>query len=140
MRKRFEKAFSALLAVLLITLACLAFMPWPLSDVVEGADGINGGMIVRYENQSYETVYPDEDQLQMIAEALTSSVGYFDRNRSSFAYDSTVPLYRLYLWSGGERMPDIWVSGEEFFYDQSQFVLDQTDAVTINAVLASCFS
>lgn len=140
MRKRFETAFSALLGILLITLACLAFMPWPMDNVVEGADSVKGGIVVRYENQNYNIAYPDDAEIELIAETLTSSVGYFDRNRSSFVYDSHVPLYRIYLWNEEERIPEIWVSGEELFYDQSQFVLDKTDAVTINAVLASCFS
>lgn len=139
MGKRFKKALQALGLVLLITFACLAFMPWRMSDAIGTLDEVDRCMILRYD-QSYSTAYPQDEQLEALVSALQSASGHFDRNRSSINYQGKEPLYRIYFWNGEGRIPEVWLCETAIFYDGSQFVLMETDAEALNTALASCFS
>lgn len=140
MGKRLTKALQALLLVLLITVGCLAFMPWKMSDVIPDLDTTQRGMILRYENGQYTSAYPKQEQLEALATAMADTTGSFDRKRSQAAYDPECPLYRVYLWNARGKLPEIVVCGTAFYYDGSQYVLRDEDAVRLNSQLASCFS
>ena len=139
MEKRLKKALQALLMVVGITVACLAFMPWQVRNVVEPLDEANRCMILRYD-QSYSTAYPMGDELEQLLETLGGSHGQFDRARGQLTYYGEEPLYRIFLWTPEGRIPDVWVCGPAFFYEGSQFMLNDADAAALDAMLASCFS
>ena len=139
MGKRLIKALQALGIVLLITVACFAFMPWQMSDVIEGLDDVDRCMILRYDH-SYSTAYPQEEALQTVAESLHASKGTFDRNRSGLVYSGDGPMYRIYLWTDEGRISDIWLCDSAIFYQGAQYILQDDDAQRINAALAGCFS
>ena len=139
MGKRLGKALQALGLVLLITVACFAFMPWQMSDVIDGLGDVNRCMILRYDH-SYSTAYPQEQALETVADALCGAKGTFDRNRSQLVYSGDAPMYRIYLWTHGGRISDIWLCDSAIFYDGAQYILHDDDAERVNAALASCFS
>lgn len=138
MGNRFIKAVEALAVVLLITVACLAFMPWQIGDVVEPLEETNRCMILRYDHE-YSTAYPSGEALELLVTTLADAKGHFDRNRSQLVYWGEEPLYRIYFWTSEGRIPDVWLCGTAFFYEGSQYVLNDDDAAAINEVLASCF-
>lgn len=138
MEKRLFKAVQALALILVITLACLAFMPWKISDVIEPLGESNRCMILRYD-QSYSTAYPVDEELEQLVAALAGSTGTFDRARDQLSYYGEEPLYRIYLWTPEGRISDIWMCGPAFFYDGAQYMLNDDDAAALGAVLASCF-
>lgn len=139
MGNRLKKAIQALILVLVITVGCLAFMPWRISDVVEPLEEANRCMILRYD-QSYSTAYPVDEELELLVAALAESTGTFDRAREQLSYYGEEPLYRIYLWTPEGRISDIWMCGPAFFYDGAQYMLNDDDAAALNDVLASCFS
>ena len=139
MGKRFIKALQALGLILLITLACLAFMPWSMHDVIDGVENVDRCMVLRY-NEQYSTAYPQEEQLEQVIAALQESRGNFDRNREALVYWGEEPLYRIYLWTNEGRIPDIWLCGTALFYDGTQYSLDEEDALRLNAAFEDCFS
>jgi len=139
MGDRLKKALQALGVVLVITVACLAFMPWQISDVIEPLSEADRCMILRYD-QSYSTAYPDDDALERLITTMEDTTGHFDRKRSNIVYKGAQPLYRIYLWTPEGRISDIWMCGAAFFYDGTQYMLNDSDAAVLNRVLASCFS
>ena len=139
MGNRLKKALQALGVVLVITVACFAFMPWRISDVIEPLSEANRCMILRYD-ESYSTAYPVGDGLEKLVATMDSATGHFDRNRSSIVYQGKQPLYRIYLWTPEGRIPDVWMCGSAFFYDGTQYLLTDADAAKLNRVIASCFS
>lgn len=139
MGARFKKAMQSLLIVLLITVACLAFMPWQISDVIEPLQDVNRCMILRY-SQDYSTAYPSEEALDQLIDTLSDTTGHFDRARNRIAYEGEEPLYRIYFWTREGRISDVWICGTAFFYDGSQYVLNDDDAEELNKLLTSCFS
>ena len=139
MGKRFKKAMQALMLILLITVACLAFMPWQLTDVVEPLEDATRCMILR-DDQNYTIAYPADETLQQVIATLADSTGHFDRNRGQLTYWGEEPLYRIYLWTAEGRIPDIWLCGTAFYYEGAQYVLNEADADAINAALDACFS
>lgn len=139
MGNRLKKAIQALILVLVITVGCLAFMPWQISDVIEPLAETNRCMILRYD-QSYSTAYPVDEELELLVATLADSKGTFDRARTQLSYYGEEPLYRIYLWTPEGRISDVWMCGPAFFYDGAQFILNDDDAAALNTVLASCFS
>ena len=139
MGNRLKKALQALGLVLLITLACLAFMPWSMRDVIEGLDDAEHCMILRY-NSQYTTAYSEGDEMEDVKNALQQSKGQFDRNREGLAYWGEEPLYHIYLWTKEGRIPDLWVCGSAIFYDGTQYTLDEESAMVLNEALDACFS
>lgn len=139
MGNRFKKAVQALLIVLLITVACLAFMPWQISDVIEPLDDVNRCMILRYARE-YSTAYPSEEKLEQLITTMTDTTGHFDRVRNRIVYKGGEPLYRIYFWTDEGRISDVWICGTSFFYEGSQYMLYDDDAERLNKLLASCFS
>ena len=138
MGNRLKKAIQALILVLVITVGCLAFMPWQISDVIEPLAETNRCMILRYD-QNYSTAYPVGEELELLVATLADSKGNFDRARGQLSYYGEEPLYRIYLWTPEGRISDVWMCGPAFFYDGAQFILNDDDAAALNAVLASCF-
>lgn len=139
MKNRLKKAVQALGLILVITVACLAFMPWRISDVIEPLAEANRCMILRYD-QTYSTAYPVDEELELLIETLSESTGQFDRAREQLSYYGEEPLYRIYLWTSEGRIPDVWLCGPAFFYEGSQYILHDEDAAALGEVLASCFS
>ena len=139
MGNRFKKAVQALLIVLLITVACLAFMPWQISEVIEPLDETSRCMILRYD-QNYSTAYPSGEDLELLVTTMAGSTGHFDRARNQLTYYGEEPLYRIYLWTPAGRIPEVWICGPAFFYEGAQYTLNDDDAARLNEVLASCFS
>jgi len=139
MEKRLFMAVQALALILVITVACLAFMPWKISDVIEPLEETNRCMVLRYD-QNYSTAYPIDEELELLIATLADSAGHFDRARDQLSYYGEEPLYRIYLWTPEGRISDIWLCGPAFFYDGAQYMLNEDDAAALNDVLASCFS
>ena len=139
MEKRLFKAVQALALVLVITVACLAFMPWQISDVIESLDQADRCMILRYA-QDYSTAYPADEELELLVTTMAASKGHFDRARERLSYYGEEPLYRIYFWTPEGRISDVWLCGTAFFYDGAQYMLNDDDAAALNAVLTSCFS
>ena len=139
MGNRLKKALQALGVILVITMACLAFMPWRISDVVEPLSETTRCMILRYD-ESYSTAYPVGDALERLIMTMDDATGHFDRNRSGISFKGKQPLYRIYLWTDEGRISDIWMCGTAFFYNGAQYILNDSDAAALNKVLASCFS
>ena len=139
MGKRFGKALQALALILLITVACFAFMPWKMCDVIENLDDVERCMILRYD-QSYSTAYPQDGELQGFVTTLQGAIGHFDRNRNHLMYWGDAPLYRIYFWSEEGRIPDVWLCGTAIFYEGAQYILNDDVAEQLNQILASCFS
>lgn len=139
MEKRLIKAVQALALILVITVACLAFMPWQISDVIEPLEEANRCMILRYD-QDYSTAYPVDEELELLVATLASATGHFDRARNQLSYYGEEPLYRIYLWTPEGRISDVWMCGTAFFYEDAQYMLNDDDAAALNEVLASCFS
>ncbi len=140
MFNRFKKAFSALLLILLITLGCLAFMPWRMNEVIPELADTQKCIILRYHDGVYAAAYPKDEALTQLAEVLGSATGHFDRKRSDIHYNSDAPLYRIYLWDSTGKLPEVWVCSTQFFYENTQYVLDEEDSLLVNAALQSCFN
>lgn len=139
MGKRLKKTLEALLLILVITIACLAFMPWQLGDVVEPLEDANRCMILRYD-QDFSTAYPADEELELLVTTMGSSIAHFDRARNQVFYYGEEPLYRIYMWTPEGRIPEIWLCGPAFFYEGAQYMLNDDDAAKLNEVLTSCFS
>lgn len=139
MGNRLKKAMQALGLVLLITVACLAFMPWKMTDVIDGLDKVERCVVLRYD-LDYSTAYPQDVQLESVKTALSAATGHFDRNRDSLVYKGEAPLYRIYFWTEEGRISDVWLCDTAFFHNGAQYVLDEAAAAAVNAALASCFS
>lgn len=138
MGNRLKKALQALALVLVITFACLAFMPWSMSDVIEGLDDVERCMILRY-NEQYSTAYPQGEQLEQLKLVLQGTKGHFDRNREGLVYWGEEPLYRIYFWTEEGRIPDIWLCGTAIFYEGTQYSLGEEVAAVLNGALEACF-
>jgi len=136
---RLKAALTALITVLLITFACLAFMPWRMDSVVTEIGDIQKCVILCYESGTYTCAYPEEENLDRLTEKLSVTTGHFDRKRSEFSYPAGKPLYRVYFWDSEGRIPDLWICDTALSYDEAQFVLDDAAAASLNEILASCF-
>ena len=139
MGNRLKKALQALGLVLVITLACLAFMPWRMGDVIQDVGSANRCMVLRYD-QNYSIAYPQAEQLEEVKGALADATGTFDRNREGLVYWGEEPMYRIYLWTDDGRISDIWLCGPAIYYDGSQYALGDASASKLNDALTECFS
>ena len=138
MGKRLGKALQALGLVLLITVACLAFMPWNMSDVIDGIEDVNRCMILRYDTQ-YSTAYPRDEVLEELKTELSQATGQFDRRRAEISYKGDAPLYHIYFWTAEGRIGDVLICGDAIYHNGSQYVFGETSEKGVNRALERCF-
>lgn len=134
---------TVLLAVIGVAAAVfLKTNSWTVSEIIPGIETVNEVLVVDRLN-----VYPDTRQEYMDdgqSAAFLSVVGdmelQFEKKSNTFAYENDLPAYDLFLSGAEGTLGAIFVSGNQFHYDNTLYTMTETDAAALNKVLASCFS
>lgn len=132
----------ALAVIGVVAVVFLKTVSWPMSEIVPGIENVDEILVVDRLN-----VYPDTRQEYMNEQQIAAFLSVaddmelqFEKKSNTFAYENDQPAYDLFLSGTDGTLGAIFISGNQFHYDNTLYTMTETDAAALNTVLASCFS